>query len=479
MIRNLTLVLLLMLVFASGIHTLTSVNQDIGRHLALGKIIWETKSVPETNLFSYTAPDFPFINHHWFAEVLLFAADAAVGLKGIIVAKALLLAVAFALAFFAAYRKDIAVPALGAGLLAAAILVERTDARPEVLSFVFFGWYLFVLFRFPHSRWVWTLPVVQALWANTHIYFFMGPVTYALFFLGNLARGEYRVSSFWRHPHTLIGMAVIAANALNPAGLEGALYPLRVFDNYGYSVLENQTPFFLRPFGYPQFTSYALFIGVAAVILLLATRWRQWKEFVFSAGLATVTIFLGFNMIRNFPLFALAMMPVGMSVFRSMPWRWISVSWAVPAVLAALIYSVGDNQLYVQAGLGKAFGLQVPRGAQDAVDFYRAEGLKGPVFNNFDIGSFLIWKLPEEKVFIDGRPEAYPADFIQNVYIPMQEDPKLWEKYSKEYGIRTVFWNYQDITPWSQKFLAHITKNPDWPMVYRDNLIVILVKKGD
>jgi hypothetical protein len=60
-----------------------------------------------------------------------------------------------------------------------------------------------------------------------------------------------------------------------------------------------------------------------------------------------------------------------------------------------------------------------------------AKNLKGPIFNNFDIGSYLIFRLYNKslpagrQVFVDGRPEAYPASFFQITYILMQQDPKL------------------------------------------------------
>lgn len=60
----------------------------------------------------------------------------------------------------------------------------------------------------------------------------------------------------------------------------------------------------------------------------------------------------------------------------------------------------------------------------------------------------------------------------------MQENPELWKKYSEEYEINYVFWNHHDITPWSQKFLGHISQNPDWPLVYLDASTAIFLKKN-
>lgn len=73
LLLNIFLVILVFVFLTSTFfHTDSAITQDLGRHLTLGKIIWEKKYVPSTNLFSYTNPDFPFINHHWGSEVIFY-----------------------------------------------------------------------------------------------------------------------------------------------------------------------------------------------------------------------------------------------------------------------------------------------------------------------------------------------------------------------------------------------------------------------
>ena len=122
--------------------------------------------------------------------------------------------------------------------------------------------------------------------------------------------------------------------------------------------------------------------------------------------------------------------------------------------------------------------LSIPTGAEKAIEFVKNNNIKGPVFNNFDVGSFLIWKTyPEQKVFVDGRPEAYSQEFFENIYKPMQMDQKIWEKYSKEYGINHIFFDHRDITPWARTFLARISQDKNWERVYLDEYVVIFLKK--
>jgi len=60
------------LLFSATATTSIDFTQDLGRHLKLGEIIIQTGRVPSTNLFSYTYPQFSFINHHWLSEVIFY-----------------------------------------------------------------------------------------------------------------------------------------------------------------------------------------------------------------------------------------------------------------------------------------------------------------------------------------------------------------------------------------------------------------------
>ncbi len=462
-----------------SLHTLISIYQDIGRHIRVGQMMWETGVIPATNAFSFTVPDFPFVNHHWLGGLALYGANQLVGLQGIILVKAFLMMLAFGLALAAAWKPRLAIPSVAIGLASVVTLAERTDARPEVLSFLFLAWFLFVLYRYPHTRLIWTLPVVLVLWVNTHIYFFMGPFVVLAWWLGELFRSGK--SALQGKRHWALALLVGGATLCNPSGWQGAVYPVTMWSNYGYAIVENKSLFFLRPFGYPMMTSVALGCTILFTALSFVLNRRHIKKNIDSLILFVATAIFSLIMIRNFPLLALAALPIFLRNIEQSDWHWNSRQFMVGAILVLALFgvSVATNQVYEQAGMGgRRFGLSVPAGFQEPVDFFRSAGLRGPLFNNFDIGSFLIWKLPEERVFIDGRPEAYPKEFIQNTYIRMQEDAHAWDIESERYGINAVFWNYQDITPWSQEFVARITKDPQWVPVYLDSRIIILVRNA-
>lgn len=471
--------LLASVVFLLSLHALTSIYQDIGRHLTIGELIWESGTIPRTNLFSYTTPDFPFINHHWLGEVLLFLGERIVGLKGLIVVKAVLLTTGFLLAFAAAWRRAVLIPSLGVGLVGIFVIAERTDMRPEILSFLFLGWFLFVLYRKPGTWLIWTLPLTQLFWVNTHIYFFMGPFLFVSWVIGLIAKdgwGIVRRRRIW-----FLGGAMVATTLANPWFLQGAFYPFSILNNYGYSIVENKTYFFLRHFGYPGVTFGAMIFGLVLYILSVLINRARVRENVMGMVLMGGVTVLGFIMIRNLPLFGLVMMPAILQNLVQSPVRWPERGALMASVLFFLLaVSTSQGQLLSTIGPGRPqFGLIVPQGHQKAVDFFTDSGLKGPIFNNFDIGSYLIWKLPQEKVFIDGRPEAYPAEFIQETYIRAQERADVWVRVKDEYALNAIIWNIRDITPWSRTFLLRLKDDPEWVLVYGDDAIAIFARNNE
>jgi len=82
-----SIVFLLFFVFSFLFRSDLSFDQDLGRHIGLGEIIFKNYQVPKVNLFSYTNPDFPFINTHWLFEVLAYLGSISIGVQAMIILK--------------------------------------------------------------------------------------------------------------------------------------------------------------------------------------------------------------------------------------------------------------------------------------------------------------------------------------------------------------------------------------------------------
>jgi hypothetical protein len=486
LLRIAIIVLLFIFIGAQLVHNLTSINQDIGRHLKMGEIVWQTKSVPKINLFSFTEPGYPFINHHWLSEVVFFILNGVIGLRGLILFKTAVILAAFGIIFAALYKKTGLWPLLLASLVGI-IVFDRTDVRPEIFSYLFLAFFLFAIFRAKYgkeTKWLYTLPFIQILWTNMHIYFALGP---GLLFLFLIDRAAHEKDKYIIKKVGLIFFLTAAATLLNPNFIKGALQPFMILKDYGYSIVENQSIFFLKDYG-ALLTPISLFeFSLIALILSFVVAIKNGaRKITFELLAALVFAVLGARMIRNFGIYALTFVPIialNLSIIRLPVLLASKKAKIVLMVLTAIILgwltaNVVNNKYFKWLGGGKKFGLEIPAGAANGVEFVKQNNIKGPVFNNFDVGSFLIWKLyPEQKVFVDGRPEAYGVEFFENIYKPMMEDPGLWKKYSEIYKINYVFMDYRDITPWARQFLLNISQDPSWPLVYKDGSVAIFLKR--
>lgn len=447
-------------------------TQDLGRHLKLGELILQCQCVPKTNLFSYTHPAFPFVNHHWLPEVLFFLIFTKISPYALLVFKILTIISAFLISLWLAVKKSTVWIATILSFPFIYILSERFDARPEIVSFVCIALFFLLLSRFRDTNkylFLLPLPLIELLWVNSHIYFFIGPLLFAFLIADFLLRRKIT----WQL--ILLFGATVLIMLLNPHGLIGAIYPLTVFGNYGYSIVENQNIFFLNSFFFnPRILIFEIIALVSLVLVLINLR----RISVFYLLSFVFVLVSSFYMIRNFPLSVFIAFPIAaeavclsLSRARLLLQKQLLITVGVIVMLIVGVQSI----LFMRSPY---FGLRYVYGAESAVKFFKDNNLKGPIFNNFDIGSFLIYSLyPQERVFVDGRPEAYPASFFDE-YKRMQTDPVFFKQQVKRYSINTVFFAHTDITPWGQAFMQSIIKNPEWIPVYVDERIVILVRKA-
>ena len=125
------------------------------------------------------------------------------------------------------------------------------------------------------------------------------------------------------------------------------------------------------------------------------------------------------------------------------------------------------------------FGAGIIDNVEDAGNFFTTQNLPGPIFNNYDIGGYLIYKLyPNHSVFVDNRPEAYPGSFMKNDYIAAQQDESVWLELEKKYDFNTIFFYRHDATDWAMPFLIRRIEDESWVPIYVDDYSLILIKQS-
>ena len=473
-LRYLVIISIFAFLFAGFFHKISAITQDLGRHFLLGEIILKTLNVPKINLFSYTYPNFPFINLHWLSEIIFYLIYRISNYNGLLIFSTIIVIIAFAIIFFKSLKKNNLIPVTIGSILYLNILFERTDIRPEIFSFLFLSFFILILYKNKgrSTKLIYLLPLLELLWVNLHIYFAIGIAVIGIFFLDQLAK-----SRSFKDKKTINILIVLILSSIttlfNPNGITGAIYPFIYSSNYGYTIEENQNIFFLWNLFH---NTTIIYFALTSLLLTLSFLIAFKKSRLVDLLLSSFFIFLGASAIRNFPLFVFGTF---IAFVHNLSTIFPKISFNVKKIiLATLIFIICyQTAKVVQTN---SFGFGIEPGAQKGADFFLANKLKGPLFNNFDVGGYLDYRFyPKERVFVDNRPGEYPSSFFQKVYIPMQQDPTVFENVNKKYKFNIIFFSYLDQTPWANIFLKNIANNKNWKIIYLDDYSIILAKDNE
>ncbi|MEI6835342.1 MAG: tetratricopeptide repeat protein [Candidatus Falkowbacteria bacterium] len=471
---------------------------DLGRHLENGRVVWQNPQVLFQNFYSYTGPNTSFVNHHWLSGVILYLVYLLDGFKGLIIFNCLLAVSVFLLAFNLAYKKAGFYLSATVSLPIIYLLSERVEIRPEIFSYLFILLVWFLIDKTAKDqkwrRLFWLIPLFT-FWVNLHIYFFIGLTLVGLKmaaeflrkFIYSAGNFQERFGAAWLKAKpwtTFLGWSILSC-LVNPNTWRGLLYPFNIFENYGYEIAENKSVFYL---GHLMISPNFLLFKIILLVLIVS-----WLIYIFvSRKIRFFDLFLSFLFSglalfasRNLALFALAalvLIPANLSCLK-FSWKFFNrtknyfVIAFISLVVGSSVYLIIDSRSYHNF-IKNPLGFTLSGGGDASANFFKTNNLSGPIFNNYDIGSALIfWLFPQEKVFVDNRPEAYSNKFFKETYIPMQNETGKWEAVSNDYKFKTIYFSHTDGTPWAQQFLGRILNDDNWSLVYFDQSTVILLNK--
>ena len=492
MLERVTKGLILAVYVALLTHPINLTAGDLGRHLKNGELFIQNGLLAKVNLYSYAQPDYPFINHHWGTGVVLYLIEQFAGFSGLSLAFiAISVATLWLLLNLATKLSSFPIAALLA-VLCMPILITRHEIRPDAFTYLLSAGFLYFLWGYKQGylsfRALCFLPFLQLLWVNLHIYFFLGTLLVGLFLFEALVALVIHPSSEMSTRSkqlAVIALLTVLASCVNPAGVSGALYPLFILQGYGFPVFENYSVSAVLRAGYH-------FLPLTYFLIIMGTLGLSWiyvfithRSRVSYANLllsVTVTAMAWFS-IRNFGLFAVFAMPMTaanlqgfLARHKGKPFWTAGKTTGALAALTLVLFAI--NPIYFVGGGRGAFGIGLKEGNQAAGEFFRRENLRGPIFNNFDVGGYLTYHLyPQERVYVENRPEAYPATFFIDEYFPLLHREDLWLRRSHALGFNTIVFNHRDRSAASQQFIIRRVLDPDWAPVFFDENIIIFVKR--
>jgi len=403
---------------------------DFWWHLKIGELIVTTRQIPATNMFGWTLPaDAPFFYGAWLGELLLYVLYRWGGVALTLFARTVLALATFWLMAVAARRRSgswrIAAMVLALG---AVMSLNNLIVRPQIWSWLPFMAFLLLLSAFAAGRlswrWLLILPLVMAFWVNVHGAFILGFVLLGIFCLGEgtrrlLGRAEARS---WKEVGGLALSSVLSGLAMlaNPRGFDIVHYVMGLMTDLPSQnlIVEWQSP---TPTG---IANTAFYLGL--LVLLLVLIYSRYRPTLTEALLLVAFLWLAWNGQRYVVWFALVAMPLLAQALAGLNFRLFMApaqrNW-LNSVLAALLFvpvllvqpwfvdAVPLPETYwSQVWRKSEAGPLVDTGTPVAAAAYLREHPGGQLFNEMGYGSYLIWTVPAQRVFIDPRVELYPYE---------------------------------------------------------------------
>jgi len=497
--RRFSLLIYLLVFLVFWIRGAVFLDPDFGWHLRMGQLILSS-GIPKTDPFSYTMPSFPFVDHEWLTNVLIAWSYPKIGFFGLAGVFAILGLGALLLAKGNLSLKDSQkAPLWFLGptffLLAAAAILPYVGIRPQIISWLFLA--LFLRF-FEESWWKkgsWFLPFLLVLWSNLHGGFPLGILVIFLLVLGeSLKKKRFEGRGY------LILILSSLVSLINPYGVRlwGEVWQQVSDTSLRWTIAEWQ----------PSIFSFNLpFLGLVVFSLVLVYRFRD----KFSSGQLILFLFLLIQAamsLRHLPLWVLsALSPTDKAItyfFLEIRKIRYGAKRFRKFFLIIFWFSVGTFLFVATQAISESryFREEIFYPSQ-AVEFLKNSILRGEIFSSYGWGGYLIWKLPEKKVFIDGRMPSWrggkmppgESDYAMKDYSAILSGEIDYRPIFSQYQIKTVLWPQKKLESfWERldkkliKFLFKQESKDDfierlikdgWVKIYQDQSGVILQKPGE
>ncbi len=468
---------------------------DFWWHMATGRIIVETGSIPMVDGFSYTQQGEPFYNQSWLGQVMLYGIHSLGGIPLILLFQSAIITLAYGLLLWLCVRRSGALRiSVAVVLLMLPLYFDNWNVRPQSYALPLFSAFLFIVTSWRLQQpggYLWLLPILMALWVNIHGSFVLGG---ALMFLTFVGVGIERLLEQRRRKKKdlpdlppdqeatpppalrslfLWGIVTAAAMLLNPRGVEVIGYVLNLLSTSEVTDLVTEwAPPTTRMLGGAIF-----FVYLMAMIAILV--YAPGRPSLTDMLLAGAFFWLALGARRNAIWFAMLMAPI--ITVQLAHWRQVATAGrpqkrstfqGVPAFNAILIGFLGlllvlglpwiKPHLGLSSDLGPLLDANTPQEAVAHLQAEPADQRPERLFHTIGYGSYLIWAAPEQPVFMDTRIELYPLEQWRD-YLSLSAGNNV-EALLEEYRIDGLMLSNKDQEP----LITVMQEDDGWEVRYED-----------
>lgn len=400
--------LLFALFFAKAFFTL---DPDFGWHLSSGEYILQ-HGIPSHDIYSYTASNFSWIHHEWLADTI---GAMVYHLVGGFTVLAVLYALLWTVAIWLVARTTKARLLV---LFVGVTMVPFSGVRAITWTIVFSA-VMIAIYRAKDTRLRAVLPFLILLWANMHGSFVVG-----LAYIGwQLARDRTTAS---------LGVFVMSvlASCVTPYGPGMYVEIVRtMFDTTLRSRIQEWRSFGVK-------VDIGIVVGVWAGLLIIA-KGAWWRKFLRFESLLAIMML---SSVRHAPVFALFALATIVEQLQSLviPVQTLRDRGAKKMVVALVMLSVVACVLFSYFALRYVSIDREQPYPQTIAGYLRQHPCEGNVFAEYNYGGYLIWKVPSQKLYIDGRMPSWRLGdkSYMDDYIRVLNDTDFQRQEFQRYDIR-------------------------------------------
>jgi len=503
-LRRVTSTVVLRGLLFTAIFSLAAVpplDPDLWWHLANGRLMLATSSIPHVDVYSFSAAGHAWVMHEWLADLGMYLLYQAGGLPWLVGVFAGVVTAAAICLYLLLRRTGLPASAATVLTLVGALAGSTAwGARPQLLNVLFCGLLLLGLVEYRAGRLhAWMLPPFIWLWANLHSAFVVGVIISGLFVAGEaIDAWRSREGAMPRRRLTALAAAIAAGGLLsviNPFGIQTILFSLGTLTS---PLIQNN----IQEWASPDFHSLPGVLVEGIIFLLLGgLATRRVKAPTSEWLLAFALLYLALASQRHVPLFVLGAAPLmgrcaqallglvasllsaadqppmAQLALRRKPAQSMGNSLALGAINLALLVVVGAGMIAYRAvpnlwpsTEATAIRASLPVQAADAL---QRTGRPLRVFNYYDFGGYLLWRLYPDggRVFIDGRVEVYGAQVFSQ-YLRVSYLASGWQDVIAESHPDAI------VLPSAHPLTGILGQDPAWTLLSRDEVATVFIRVG-
>lgn len=444
--------------------TFAANDPDLFWHLASGAWMIDHGRLLDRDVFSTTMAGTPYSVGQWLGEVVFAALYRAGGWLAIDLLRATLVGIA---TFFSAriVLRFQPHPGWAIAPIVATVLVSKFlwGDRPQLFSLALFPICLDTLLaaRLGAPRRIWILVPLLLVWANLHGAFVAGIALLAVFVIE-----AWSVRIPERRRFTIAAALGALASLVTPSGTAAFSFAAS-YARSASAVVEERPADLLSPAGL-VFATLLLGALLAIQIAPRADLAARTRSPILWAGLVGPFTVLGLAHQRQLPYAAMILAPLLAATFPLALRRAAASAPLVPRRIAALVLV----PLFIVAGTAAISA--APRlpdlSAYPAAAASALRQRPGPLLNEYDWGGYLIFAVPEQPTFVDGRGAAlYPPRLIDEFEIAVGLHPG-YRRVLDDHRVRLVL-----LRP--DRALAVALREGGWPVVAEESGSWVLLQR--